>query len=147
MGLRGLTFPTVTVETSGGPLLVRGLSFDHVFGLFNRRTVLVTRLFEMVVQDYKASEMDGTKAAELLVKMIHFAPTVVAEIIALAAGADPADEENFIGDVGIAKGLNLGEQVDALEKIASQTFTSAMPPGKMFGLVMNAMGLLPSPKR
>lgn len=146
MGLRNLTFPAAVVETSGGPLSVRGLSFDHIYGIFIRRSALVGQLFEMVMRDFKASEMDGEKAAELLVKMIHIAPDVVGEIIALGAGADPRDTENFIGDVGIAKALVISEQIDALQKIAELTFTSDMPAGKVFGLVLKLMGVVPSPK-
>ena len=59
--------------------------------------------------------------------------------LALAAGSDPTDEENFAGDVGIARKLNIAEQIDALEKIGEQTFTSDMPPGKLLALVLKAM--------
>lgn len=137
MGLRNLTFPTVAVQTSGGPLPVRGLSLDHILGLFYRHRDDVTAFYQSVI-DKRGTELTANNVTGVALKMIDAAPTMVAEAIAIASGSNPLDPE-FTGDVGIARALSLAEQLDALEKIASQTFTSDMPPGKVFALVLQAM--------
>lgn len=140
MGLRNLTFPTVEVQTSGGALAVRGLSLDHIMGIFYRHRAVVTDLFDTVVSKARAGQSSTPEdAIAIAIKMIDAVPDVVAEMIALAAGSDATDEENFAGDVGIARKLNIAEQIDALEKIGEQTFTSDMPPGKLLALVRKAM--------
>lgn len=140
MGLRDLTFPTVVVQTSGGPLPVRGLGCDHILGLFYRHRDELTALFDGVVGTVRTNGgLTPDDVVPIALQMIDIAPTVVAEIIALASGSDPRDKEGFAGDVGISRMLSIAEQMDALEKIAGQTFTSDMPPGKMLALLQKTV--------
>ena len=139
MGLRNLTFPTVEVQTSGGALAVRGLSLDHIMGLFYRHREDVTMLYNSLVVKAKAGmQVTEDDVTVIAIKLVNGAPTVVAEIIALASGSDPS-MGGFAEDVEIARSLSMAEQLDALEKIASQTVTSDMPPGKMLALVFQTM--------
>lgn len=139
MGLRNLTFPTVEVQTSGGALAVRGLSLDHILGLVYRHREDVTTLYEALIHRAKSGQAVGVEDTTLIaIKMINAAPQIVGEIIAVASGGDPADPE-FTGDVGIVRGLSMAEQLDALEKIAGQTFTSDMPPGKVMALTLQML--------
>ena len=139
MGLRNLTFPTAIVQTSGGPLPVRGLSLDHVLGLFYRHRPEVTAFYDAVLGSSSKSDITPDDLTLIALRMIDLAPTLVAEVIALAGGTDARDPD-FDNEVGLARyRLNLSEQLDALEKIAAQTFTSDMPPGKIAALVIQAM--------
>lgn len=140
MGLRNLTFPTVEVQTSGGSLVVRGLSLDHILGLFYRYREPVTALYSAAMARGRSGEQASYDDVTVIgIKMIGAAPLIVAEIIAIASGSNPEDDAGFAGDIGIVRGLSVAEQLDALEKIAGQTFTSEMPPGKLFALVIQAM--------
>lgn len=140
MGLRDLTFPTVEVETSGGNLAVRGLSLDHILRVFYHHREAVSALYSAT--QVRAQSGDAPSYDDVTVigiKLISAAPLIVAEIIAVASGSDPQDATGFAGDIAIVRGLSVAEQLDALEKIAAQTFTSEMPPGKLFALVLQAM--------
>lgn len=140
MGLRNLTFPTVEVQTSGGNLAVRGLSLDHILRLFYRHREDVTALYGATRTRAQSGEPPSYDDVTVIgIKMISAAPQIVAEIIAVASGSDPQDDAGFSGDVGIVRAMSVAEQLDALEKIAGQTFTSEMPPGKLFALVLQAM--------
>lgn len=139
MGLRNLTFPTIEVQTSGGPLPVRGLSLDHILGLFYRHRKEISALYESLISRVKAGESTSDDITVLAIQLVDAAPLIAAEIVALAAGSNPTDFEGFVGDVGIVRGLSIAEQIDALEKIAGQTFTSDMPAGKVFALALQAM--------
>lgn len=153
MGLRNLTFPTVEVQTSGGPLAVRGLSLDHVLGLFYRHREPLTGLYDSMFTRARAGEEFQIEDTELVaLGLINSAPQVAGEIIAVASGSDPRSD-TFETDVWIARGLTIAEQMDALQKIGEQTFTSDMPPGKVLALVFqamragtSAMGNLPQPR-
>lgn len=134
MGLRDLSFPSVTVQTSGGALAVRGLSLDHIMGLLSRHAALKGAFELIITKARKGDTVVNEDVALVALDLINSVPAAVAEIIALASGAR-ADDPDFREYTLLAMALNIAEQIDALEKIASQTFTSDMPPGKMFALL------------
>lgn len=140
MGLRNLTFRTVEVQTSGGSFAVRGLSLDNFLTLFYRHGENLARPFDTVVEKVQKQEpLLADDVTLVALKLLSDAPQIVAEVIALASGSDASNMEEFLGDVGVARALEAAIQIDALEKIAAQTFTSDMPPGKIFALVQKAM--------
>lgn len=150
MGLRNLTFPEVTVEIpGGGKFAVRGLSPDMVLGLYNRHRGDLSTLFDTYVAQQRGIET--ADMGSLIGEMVTTAPVVMAELIALAAGGTPKadhvepDTENnphgltdWERDVANAHRLPLPVQIDALQKIAAQTFTSDMPLGKFLAVVGKA---------
>lgn len=150
MGLRNLTFPEVFVEIPGGDkFAVRGLSPDMVLGLYNRHRGDLAVLFDTYVAQQKGIETQDL--AGVIGEMVATAPTVMAELIALASGANPKAQyvlENSVinpdgltdweRDVAAAHRLPLPVQIDALSKIAAQTFTSDMPAGKFLAVVTQA---------
>lgn len=139
MGLRNLAFPTIEVQTSGGPLAVRGLSLDHILGVFYRHREDVTALYSAALERGRSPlPVAADDITVIAIKLISNAPVIVGELIALASGSHPLGED-FPGDVGIAMHLSVAEQIDALEKIAGQTFTSDMPPGKIFALLLQGI--------
>jgi hypothetical protein len=151
--LRNLTFPTVTVETAGGSFAVRGLNPDMVVGLYNRHRGELSTLFDFFVAratEDAAAEMD---VASLIEQMLAQSPLVMAELIALASGSKPTDTHveqdletnadlltDWERDVAMSRALPRPVQLDALQKIAEQTFTSDMPAGKFLAVVIKAAG-------
>ena len=138
MGLGNLTFPAVEVQTSGGSFSVRGLGFYDVLGLFYRHRESLTRVFDIVLsKTQKGESLDLLDVNLVMIEVLTEAPKLVAEVIAIGAGAEVTSDE-FEGETGIAAKLPFAVQVDAIEKIARQTFTEDMPPKKLFALVMKA---------
>jgi hypothetical protein len=135
MGLRDLSFPAAEVQTSGGPLAVRGMSLDNILSLFYRHRDELLPVFESVIaKAQNGGEADGDDMLMIAADLIGSLPMVVAEIITLASGISIKDED-FDALARAVLAFNVAEQIDALEKIAQQTFTSDMPPGKMFALI------------
>jgi len=160
MGLRNLTFPTYEVQTAGGNFAVRGLGFDHLLTLFQRHGLAMVAQFNAIAEKIRGgAQLSEADVATFLVQAIDAAPQLVAEAIALASGSiapsglEDSDDPillTWVGDVVIARGLPVGAQMDALEKIALQTFTSDMPPGKMLALIqktLQAGGISAAPSR
>lgn len=129
--------PQQVVQVSGDEgFVVRGLNPTAVFTLYYRHTGEIGQLFEQFLA--LAQGEGGPKiedAGSIIVTLLQNTPLVLAELIALAAGASPADDDDWFESVGIARDLSFPVQVDALEKIGSLTFTSEMPVGKFLALV------------
>lgn len=145
-GLRHLPLPHRTVEVAeGASFTVRGFSPDDALAIYHRHTGELSRLFDEfagVAKGKAKVEVDEIKAFTNSVgmNMVHGAPRVIAEIIAVAAGGNPQDEDEFNQDVSVALKLPAGAQLDALQKIGELTFTSEMPPGKFLAVVVKLAG-------
>lgn len=149
-GLRNLKFPTVMVQTQGGEFAVLGLTPDMVLGLYHRHQGDLAALFDYVVAQGKG-EVSSNDPVSIAMGLVGQSPRIMAELIALASGSDPNDESveqdttenplrltNWERDVAAARALTVPVQVDALMKIAQQTFSSDMPPGKFLTVVVQA---------
>ena len=129
--------PQKVVEVSDEEgFVVRGLNPAAVFTLYYRHTGEIGQLFEKFLA---LAQGDGEAkledAGSIVVTLLQNAPLILAELIALAAGADPVNDDEWLESVGIARDLSFPVQVDALEKIGALTFTSEMPVGKFAALV------------
>lgn len=159
----------VQVSDSEG-FAVRGLSPYQIVALYRRHTGELEPLFQRVMSS--AAEKGEAQAADIeaiVLSLASDAPIILAEIIALGSGGDPADMRNatitdpgsgqpvtlasFDAAVTLARHLPFPTQTDALSKIGELTFTSDMPPGKFFALaatlaakVTSAMQGLGSPQ-
>lgn len=125
-------------ETAG--FGVRGLSPFAVLGLYRRHAGALSSLFETFVARVKREGQTfdvDTAAMNVGVEMLAGMPQLMAEIIALGGGGKPGTPE-FEAEVETALALSIGVQTDALQKIASLTFTSDMPPGKFLAVVLQA---------
>lgn len=141
----------VRVSDSEG-FAVRGLSPYHIVGLYKRHTGELEPMFQRVMAG--VSEQGQVQAADIetiVMSLATEAPILLAEVVALATGGDPADTEEVTRDhpatgqpvtlpafdmaVLLAQHLPFPVQTDALDKIGRLTFTSDMPPGKFFALV------------
>lgn len=151
MGLRHLTLPSATVELPGGEhFTVRGVNPDMVVALYNRHRGELGTLFDGIVA---GGELDRADVGMLAGQLMGAAPHIMGELIALASGStpgathvDPDIVSNPQGltdweqDVSAARNLPLPTQIDALMKIAEQTFTASMPVGKFLAVVIKAAG-------
>lgn len=138
MGLRNLPLPSKSIEVSDGvSFAVRGLSPNDVLGLYYRRRGELSALFD----HYAAQAKKGRKApdpddvAALGVELVHSAPQLLAEIIAIAGGTS-AEDEHFAAEAAAALNLPTGIQALALQAIADLTFTSEMPAGKFLAVAL-----------
>ena len=146
MALRNLSFPEVKVDTPGGSFAVRGLTTDMVVGLYQRHRGELGTLFDDLTANAKTGSQNDI--TNIVVGGLHAAPTIAAELVALASGSRPDDvavepgetDTNWARDVQQARDLPLPIQVDALQKVAEQTFTSDMPAGKFLAVVIKMAG-------
>lgn len=138
MGLRDLVIPTETVKVSGsGEFAVRGLSPQDALRLYYRHAGELSALFDQFAGKVKSKKpVAESEVLEAGVALVKGAPLIMAEIIALASDGDPDDVEGFSEIVSLALKLSASVQMDALQKIGNLTFSSDMPPGKFFGLVL-----------
>lgn len=147
-GLRGIVAPKATVTLTDGQMFtVSGLTPNHVFGLYHRHRGQVENVFDQVVRN--GGEINTSTLAANAETLLLSTPLLMAEIVALGAGGNPFDDTPVDPDVpegvtawqsevGIAAGLPLPIQIDALQKIAKLSFSSDMPP-KKFLAVLAAM--------
>lgn len=133
--------PQELVQVSDGDgFAVRGLSPTHILGLYFRHAGQLGNLFDSIADRYtNGGSLTPEDTGQLLLALMNDAPLIMAELIALAAGGDPANSEEFVADVNIAKDLAFPVQVDALTKIAGLTFTSDMPVGKFVSLLVGML--------
>ena len=133
--------PELVVNVSDGEgFPVRGISPAMLLGLYYRHTGQLSNLFEKLVDKQRHSgTLDPSDAEAVVLGLLDEAPVIMAEVVALASGSDPADADNWEVDLDIAQSLPFPVQVDALMKIAALTFTSEMPPGKFVALVARAI--------
>lgn len=137
MGLHDLTLPTAQVELSDAASFgVRGISFSDAIALYYRHTGELSALYEhFKSKSESGAQFDATDVSAIGGTLIANAALLVAEVIALASGTQIATVD-FDKAVEIAKSLPAGVQMDALQKIGGLTFTSEMPPGKFFAVVL-----------
>jgi hypothetical protein len=152
MGLRNLNLPTSVVKVADGvEFTVRGFSPNDALGLYYRHSGQLAALFDQFAAKAKASngEVDRADVAAIGTTLVSSAPVIMAEVIAIAEGSNPAADD-FGEDVAAAMRLTAGVQLDALQKIGELTFSSDMPPGKfaavVLGLAQSATASLSSPK-
>ena len=153
MGPIELVIQTQTVEYPGGTFAVRGFSPNDALTLYLRHAGELSKLFDQFANQAKVEGADAVTAASTLEaasSMVAGTPLLMAEILAVAMDADPADIEGFTKIVSSVLKLPIGVQMDALNKIADMTFTSDMPLGKFLTLVLSmaqsATAALSAPK-
>jgi len=142
MGLKHIKLPEATVEFPGGDFAVRGLSLDDISFLIQRHGQKLQSLFSEFVS--KNGEVTVEAVASFALPLLQSAPEIAAEMIACATGEVDADA------VKIASALPFPTQLDALEKLASLTFSVSGGPKKLLGTVVRmaqgTTGLLESLK-
>ena len=133
--------PTLAVAVSDEEsFTVRGVSLSDVLHIYYRHTGGISLAFERLAMTYKSAGLvEQDDVTSMLAGAIADVPTVVAEIIAIASGADTHDDAEFQSDVDIASSLSMGVKLSALEKIGHLTFTSEMPPKKFIALIASAL--------
>ena len=126
---------TEHVEVAGGKGFdVSGLSLDAILILARRRKQDAGELFDTLVSQVGADGGISIEKAEWLGgALLSTAPQIAAEIIALSAGYESVEAAELF------RKLPMPSQVDALDKIARLTFTSEMPPKKVFETVVRAL--------
>jgi len=149
----------VQVSDSDG-FTVRGLAPIGVMSIYKRHAATLSGFFERIMTGIrergKADEADVT---EVMLALFQDWPEIVAELIALGTGADPATDalapdhllraEGLLPEhetnvditaydlaIHLARQLPMAVQLDALSKIGDLTFTSEMPVGKFAALVI-----------
>lgn len=128
----------VKVSESGG-FEVRGLSPYDFVALFMRRRGELTALFDSFAEKVRAGEaVDVGDGAAMIMSVLETAPDLVAEVISLAAGNDP-QQDDWMAEVSVARKLAVGVQADTLQKIAELTFSEDMPAGKFISLAVGAV--------
>lgn len=118
MGLRDLTFRDGTVQTSGGDLVVRGLSLEDVVPLVRQHGTALSTLFIEIAGD-RDNALDNMQT--LAGALAQAAPLAAAEIIALGAG-EPGELDR--ADVATARRVPLPDQIAILERIGTLTFAT-----------------------
>lgn len=126
MGLKDLTIPSVPVKTPGGEFSVRGLSLNDITYVLQRHAVEVAQVISAVESNQGA--VSNELVSELAVTMIQSAPSLAADIIAVAAGEPD--------QVATVRALPFPVQLDAIEKIGNQTFEVYGGPGKALEAVI-----------
>lgn len=123
MALTDFVLPTEEVSFPGGSFAVRGLSLEDI-------TVLLTTHGPVMEQFFKkySGSPEESSPMEIGMSLVAQAPTVAAQIIALAA--DEPEKADVI------RKMNLAVQQKALEKIAKLTFDASGGPGKFVEAVI-----------
>lgn len=119
---------------------VRGLSLSDTLAIYWRSPQELSSLFEDLVSDFK-----NGFPIDAIYKATSSVPDIIAQTIAFAAGYK-YDDADFWEQAEKFKILPIGAQVDALNEIASLTFSSDMPPKKMLGLLLEMMSVMPTTK-
>lgn len=120
-GLAGYKPATREVELpDGGSIAVRGLSLTDITSIYRNHAGDLGLWFERLGGQEVAVE------ASMVEALVTTAPTLVAELVGLAGGADAE----------IAATLPMAVQIDALTKIGELTFTRDMPPKKVLETVL-----------
>lgn len=123
-----------SVQAPQGVFTVQGLGLDAILAIFLRHRGEMSSLFDRAMAAKASGNLTLEVASELGGALLAGAPQIAAEIIAAAAGS-LTDEA-----VTIARELPAPVQLDALDKVASLTFTSEMPPKKVLETVIRMMG-------
>jgi len=133
--------PELVVKVSDAEgFAVRGLDPTDVLSLYYRHTGKLSEMFDGMMERYRenGNNIETADVQSFAMTVIGDAPVIVAEVIALASGSSPDDDE-WDADIHIATHLPFPVQADAIEKIGRLTFTSEMPPKKFGALVAGAI--------
>ena len=134
MTLRNITIPKAVVPVDDSEMFaVSGVTANQVFTLYRRHRDDLSTLFDNLAG---RSDIDHSVVLNSIEGIIAQFPLLVAEVVAMASGDNPADEEGWAESVEIATRLPFTVQVDALLKIGELTFSPDMPPKKFFALLV-----------
>jgi hypothetical protein len=140
MGLRDVVIPRATITIpNGGSFAVRALSPNDALQLYYRHAGQLSYLFEIFAKKAAADGTGNITPDQIVVAgsgLIAETPSIMAEVISIAAGEDPGNTAEFDDAVKVVLQFPAGVQMEALGKIAELTFTSDMPPGKFLSLVL-----------
>lgn len=117
------------IEFPGGDVTVRGLSLEDVVKLTHKHAVVLGSFFSMLTT--KGVETDLGDMTSLAVALIEVAPQAAAEAMALAADSPE--------HVAVFSRLPFGVQLEILEAIGEQTFSSDEHVGKVMGTVVKVL--------
>jgi hypothetical protein len=141
MSLAGYKSPTVSVEISGGSFLVKGLSPNSISTLVRANLpeleMVFTKLGDMSNGNIGAMSMES-----IVVTVADIAPSIISNIIALAAAEDAPLTELVEG----ANQMSIGAQIKAVTEIAELSFVEVGGVKKFIGLVMEKLKKLPASK-
>lgn len=140
MSLKSLKLPTKMVPVPGGDddqaFAVRGLTLSDIKQFLLDNAIETQMVFDSAKSMADGNDVDWTGFAASL---INVAPRLVAQAIAVASD-DP-------DSVKIAEKLPIEVQIDALDKIASLTFSTEGGPKKVLEIVMRLMGQAQEPQK
>ena len=114
MSLKNLKLRTEVIEVlDGESFTVRGLSFTDMSSLYVKYATEMSAVFGLLAKG-QGETIDVEQAAGVAAAFIHSAPSMAAEVIALACG----EPESF----EVALTLPFPVQVEAIKKIGLCTF-------------------------
>lgn len=140
VALRASLIAREQVKVPGGEgFAVAGLSLPAIIDLCRRQFDDMRTLFDTLIASVGGNEtLSLDNANAISGNLLELAPRVAGEIIAVAAGFEPAAGEVFTD-------LPVSVQLDALQKIADLTFTEEMPPKKVLETVVRHLAALVNP--
>lgn len=122
MSLKKLKFPTHTLDTPMGEIVLRGITLPHVRAIFRDNPVEMGLVYETAKKLYatyqQSQNPEDVDLAEVLGVVVQSAPRLVAHLIALSTTEGEPDED----EIKIAEDLPLDVQFDCLMHIARMTF-------------------------
>lgn len=133
-GLKGIkTIPSAKVMVSDSDYFsVRGLGLHHITTIYRNHQGEIGAWFENIVEQGDGGpKLSFDQLSTIMDTVLTSAPLLAYEIIAHASGNGDAET------LALAQALPMAAQVDALQKTAELTFTSEMPPKKVFEIVIN----------
>lgn len=116
MGLRDLKVAEEIIKVTGGEFSVRGLALNEIMLLVQKRRETLRAAFDNLSATEEGIDLGDQK--ETIANLLHEAPELIAEVIALASG-DYCDET-----MAIARKLPMPEQMEALEAVGRLTFAT-----------------------
>lgn len=128
--LKDVVVQRETVKTTGGDFTVGPLTASAILAIYVAHRGGLQSIFEA----YKS----GKNPAGVLVDIIATFPDIAAEVIARAAEGDKCSE----ADIAVARTLDFGAQLDAIEKVGTLTVSSAGGLGNLASLVERLAGNL-----
>lgn len=149
MSLRSIVIPKLVVPIDSEQVFtVSGVSANQVFTLYQRHREDLATLFNNF-----AGKVETSAVINSIEGIIAQFPVLVGEVIAIASGGSPFDEERMEDgrtgwetDLSTATRLPMPVQVDALMKIGELTFSPDMPPKKFFALLVGMIQQLNNAK-
>lgn len=128
--LKDIVVQTETIKTAGGDFTVGPLTASSILSIYigNRNSL------EALFDAFKS----GADTSAILVDLISTFPEIAAEVIARGSEGDAVDEETR----AIARKLDFGAQLTALEKIGTLTVSSVGGLGNLAALVERLAGSL-----